>query len=136
MQNKRILIALTLVLTFSLAACGILKRDSDLKGTAWSLIEINGQPILEGSAPTLIFEDDQAGGSGSCNTFGGEYNAKNGKLSFGPIASTLMYCEDFMDQETAFLAALGEAEGYLIKAGDLQILGPDGDLMLVFAPQK
>jgi putative lipoprotein len=136
MKIKKILIALTLALTLSLAACNILKRGSDLKGTAWSLIEINGQPILEGSAPTLIFEADRAGGNASCNTFGGEYMAKDGKLSFGPIASTLMYCEDVMDQETAFLAALERAEGYLIKAGDLLILGPGGDLMLVFGPLK
>ena len=134
MKNMKSLFVLTLVLTLSLAACGIFERDTGLEGTSWSLVEVNGQPVLAGSTPTLVFETDRAGGNGSCNTFGGEYKAENGTLSFGPIFSTLMYCEDFMDQESAYLAALEEASGYQIRGGNLQILNAEGQVTLTLAP--
>lgn len=130
------LFVLTLIPTLLLAACGVFEGDTSLEGTSWSLVEVNGQPVLAGSAPTLVFEADRAGGNGSCNTFGGEYKAENGKLSFGPIFSTLMYCEDFMDQESAYFAALEEASGYQIRGGKLQILNAEGQVTLTLASQN
>lgn len=134
MKTKNLLIVLSLVLTFSLAACGIFEKGPDLEGTSWSLIEVNGQPIIDGTDPTLIFEADRVGGNGSCNTFGGDYKVENGTLTFGPIASTLMYCEGFMDQESAYLTALQEAAEYQIEGGNLQILNGDGQVTLAFSP--
>lgn len=134
MKTKNILIVLSLALTFSLAACGIFERAPDLEGTSWSLIEVNDQPNIDGTDPTLIFEADRVGGNGSCNSFGGDYEVGNGKLTFGPIASTLMYCEGFMDQEAAYLTALQEAAGYQIMGGNLQILNADGQVILTFSP--
>ena len=136
MKINKSLFALTLVLTLSLAACGTSERDTDLKDTSWSLIEVNGQPILDGTNPTLVFEEDRAGGNGSCNAFGGHYTAENGKLTFGPIESTLMYCEGTMDQESAYFSALQEAAGYQIRGGNLQILDAGGQVTLTFAPQN
>ena len=136
MKINKILIVLNLTLILSLAACGIFERHPDLKGTAWSLVEINGQPILDGSTPTLIFEADEIGGNGSCNVFGGDYEASNGKLTIGQVFSTLMYCEDVMDQESAYLATLQEAHGYQIKDGNLQILNADGQVTLAFVTQN
>ena len=136
MKTKNILIVLSLALTFSLAACSLFEREPDLEGTSWSLVEVNGEPIVDGTNPSLVFEADRAGGNGSCNSFGGGYNVENGKLTFGPIASTLMYCEGFMDQESAYLAALQEAAGYQIKGGNLQILNADGQVTLTFSPQN
>ena len=136
MRTHKTLFILTLVLTLTLAACGNPVSVPDLKGTSWLLVEINGQPVLDGSDPTLVFENDRAGGNGSCNTFGGDYTAEKGKLTFGSIFSTLMYCEGVMDQETAYLAALEEAAGYHVKDGNLQILNADGQVTLTLAPQK
>jgi heat shock protein HslJ len=136
MKTNKILLVITLALTLSLAACGIFGSAQDLKGTSWSLVEINGQPILEGSAPTLIFDSEGVGGNGSCNTFSGGYTVENGALTIGPLASTLMFCENFMDQESAYLTALQEAVGYQIKNGDLQILNADGQVTLTLSPQN
>jgi len=136
MKANKSLFVLTLVLTLSLAACGTSQRDADLENTAWSLIEVNGQPILDGTNPTLVFEDDRAGGNGSCNTFSGDYTAENGKLTFGPIVSTLMFCDGFMDQESAYLTALQEAAGYQIRGDNLEILDAAGQVTLTFAPQN
>lgn len=126
---------LLLMFALLLAACGA-PGGADLEGTSWRLVEIAGQPVMPDSGPTLGFEQGQAGGNGSCNGFGGEYQAAGGKLTFGPLMSTLMYCEDVMEQETAYLAALQDAAGYEIKDGILLILNVDGQVVLIFEPQN
>jgi len=136
MKTNKILIVLSLALTLTLAACGIFERDPELKGTAWSLVEINGQPILDGTAPTLVFDADGVGGNGSCNTFGGDYTLDNGKLTIEQIFSTLMYCDGVMEQESAYFTALQEAAGYQIKEGNLQILNADGQVTLTLSPKN
>ena len=132
MKTYKILFVLTMVLTLSLAACGSPASAPELNGTSWALTEINGQPVLADSNPTLVFEADSAGGHGSCNSFGGDYEVENGKLTFGSIFSTMMYCEDTMEQETAYLAALQNAAGYQMKDGNLLILDADGLVVLIF----
>jgi heat shock protein HslJ len=134
-MNKNITFpVLLMILALFLVACGALGSGAELEGTSWNLVEIAGQPVVTGSNPSLGFEQGQAGGNGSCNSFGGSYEAGNGKLTFGPLMSTLMYCEDVMEQETAYLAALQEAAGYEIKDGILLILDANGQVVLIFEP--
>jgi putative lipoprotein len=136
-MNKNITFpVLLMIFALFLAACGALGGGADLEGTSWNLVEIAGQPAVAGSNPTLSFEKGQAGGNGSCNSFGGAYEAGNGKLTFGPLMSTLMYCENTMEQETAYLAALQDAAGYEIKNGILLILDANGQVALIFEPQN
>ena len=136
MKTKNMLIVLTLALTLSLTACSIFRGDIELKGTSWSLVEIHGQPILDGTTPTLVFDEEELGGNGSCNTFGGNYTLDKGKLTIDQLFSTLMYCEGAMDQESAYINALQEAVGFQIKNGNLQLLDTDGQVILAFAPQN
>jgi len=133
-KNTQIPVLLLMFALF-LAACGA-SGGAELEGTSWKLVEIAGHPAVAGSNPTLSFEKGQAGGNGSCNSFGGAYEAGNGKLSFGPLMSTLMYCENTMEQETAYLAALQEAAGYEIRDGILLILDANGQVALIFEPQN
>jgi heat shock protein HslJ len=129
-------LVVTLISLLFLAACSSAVPSADLKGTFWALVEISGQPVAAGSSPTLSFEDEQAGGNGSCNSFGGEYTLDKGKLTFGPLVSTEMYCEDTMEQETTYLAALQSAAAYQMEDGHLLILDADGVVVLVFEPQE
>ena len=129
-------LVMVLILLLTLTACGSAAPSSDLKGTSWALVEISGQPVVAGSSPTLSFEEEQAGGNGSCNSFGGEYALDNGKLTFGPLMSTMMYCEETMEQETAYLAALQSAAAYQMEDGRLLILDAEGVVVLAFEPQE
>lgn len=133
-KNTKTPILLMMIAMF-LAGCGAFGSSAELEGTSWNLVEIAGQPVVAGSNPTLSFEQGQAGGNGSCNSFGGSYEAGNGKLTFGPLVSTLMYCENVMEQETAYLAALQDAAGYEIRDDSLLILDADGLVTLIFEPQ-
>jgi heat shock protein HslJ len=136
MKTHKLISLFALALVLGLAACSGAVPSTDLKGTSWALVEISGQPVVAGSSPTLSFDEEQAGGNGSCNSFGGEYTLDNGKLTFGPLMSTMMYCEETMEQETAYLAALQSAATYQMQDGRLLILDTDGGVVLAFEPQE
>lgn len=135
MKTYKLILLFTLVLALALAACSAGASTPDLKGTSWNLVAINDQPVLDDSAPTLVFEDGQVRGNGSCNSFGGEYTLDEGKLTFGSMFSTMMYCEGLSDQESAYLQALEAAASYQVKDNNLHILNTDGDVILTFAAQ-
>lgn len=82
---------------------------------------------------TLQFEEGgKANGNGGCNSFGTDYKAgKNGRLSFGAIASTMMACDN-MQQESAYLEALSRAQHYKVAEGKLTLFSADGKTVLVF----
>ncbi len=141
-MKLNLIFPLLVILSLAFSACvsmpGALANGSDipdLKGTAWVLAEINGQPVLENSLPTLVFDETSLGGNGSCNRFGGDYTQDGDKLSVSALFSTMMYCEGVSDQEQAYLAALQAAASFRIDGGRLIILDASGASTLVFDPQ-
>ena len=100
-----------------------------LAGDEWSVFEINGQPIVANSSPTIKFEEGRVFGAGSCNRFMGGYtlSADGLKLEMSQMASTMMACPDpLMQQEGAYLKALGAVTGYSVADGVLTLSTPDG----------
>jgi heat shock protein HslJ len=74
-------------------------------------------PVIEGTQITALFDTDQqlVSGSSGCNTYTGSLNTATGAFAIGPLASTMMACsepEGIMEQEAAFLAALGSATAF------------------------
>ena len=109
--------------------------DSELSGTAWVLEAFENTdgavPVAVPGGITLEFQPDgQAGGSGGCNGYGGAYQAQDGVLSFGEIASTLMLCadEDLMGQEQRYFEALRSASAYALNGDRLTITHANGTL--------
>ena len=104
-----------------------------LDGTSWAVTAIAGTP---GSGGTLVFADGGAGGFGGCNNFRTEYTADATALVFGPIASTMMACEQpVMDFETSYLAALAAAATYVTDGATLTMSDAAGATVLAFAAQ-
>jgi heat shock protein HslJ len=92
------------------------ETESNLTGTQWQLISFGAPgaeiPVVAGSTVTLEFNTNgQAGGSGGCNSYGGEYQVQDNVLSFSQIVSTLMACADsnVTQQEQQFFQALESA---------------------------
>jgi heat shock protein HslJ len=129
---KRLLL-LALPLALVAAACS---SDGDSMPTdyPWMLTEMAGPdgtmttPI---TIPTLTFEDGSASGNASCNQYFGSYEIDGSSLTFGPLASTEMFCGEpgVMDQETAYLAALAsvdtwsiDGETLILSSGDTEVL--------------
>jgi heat shock protein HslJ len=96
-----------------------------LRGIYWRLAALSGES-LNHSSPTgkeafIKFNIDgkSVGGNGGCNTFSANYNISNkSHLSFGPLISTKMYCEDAKFENT-FLNILSRTDSYLISGDTL-----------------
>ncbi len=65
---------------------------------------------MAGVDVTAVFDTrGKLSGNGGCNNYNGPYTVDGEKIKIGPLASTKMTCEQaVMDQESAYLAALGQ----------------------------
>jgi len=100
-----------------------------LAGSEWKVTEINGQPIVANSTPTITFEEGRVFGAGSCNRFMGGYTVSGDGLTLqmSQMASTMMACpEPLMQQEGAFLGALGSVKSYSVSGSTLKLTTADG----------
>jgi heat shock protein HslJ len=122
----------------------MLTPAADIINQPWTLIGYGdaGNPTVvePGTTVTLIFDDEGVvSGSGGCNSFFGSYTAADdGTLTIDePLGSTMMACEQGMEQEAAFLAALPTVTSFMINdAGRLELAYDSGqpfDETLVFS---
>ena len=111
-----------------------------LSGPTWHLVSYNNgkQAVVSveaGTDPTIIFgADGTTWGNATCNQFNGRYDANDGTIKVGPLASTRMACPtaEQQDQETAYLAALEAATTYAITGGALELRDASGALQASF----
>ena len=133
--------SIVLLATLALTACAITSREAttDLPGTSWQLVELDGADVVGDVPPTLAFDETgTVSGTGGCNTFSGEVSIDGPELSFGPLASTQMACadEDVSAQEAAFFAGLQSVTGYTIDdEGRLVLEGDEGTLTFEVAAE-
>ncbi|MCK4247328.1 MAG: META domain-containing protein [Methanomicrobia archaeon] len=120
------------------AGC-ILEESPKLEGTLWilkSYVDDGGGMVnvLSGTETTAQFQGGNVGGSAGCNTYSGSYTLSGNAITIGTLTVTLMFCTKpgIMDQETAYLSALGSATTYKIKGSTLEMSNADGKLILVF----
>lgn len=133
MKNKYFALMSVFILAVSLTACG--SNDSgteevQLDGTSWVLIAYRKTSPIAGTEPTLNFQDGQASGKASCNSYGGGYTVEGDRIQFDALFMTEMYCmepEGIMKQENTYLQMLGQAERYEIENGQLILFVPGGD---------
>ena len=125
----------TAVLVFTAGTAGT------LAGPTWHMIAYNTgtqavQSAAAGSDVTAVFgADGQVSGNATCNQYNGPYTSKDdGTIKIGPLMSTKMACasEELNKQETAFLAALGNATSYSITGNRLELRDDGGALQAEF----
>jgi heat shock protein HslJ len=79
-------------------------------------------------------EDGKIEGNVGCNGFGGDYTVDGNTMTFGPIVSTLMFCEGPVgDQETTTLSVLVETVSYTLEGDTLTITSSDGSSVIVLS---
>jgi heat shock protein HslJ len=87
-----------------------------LRETSWTLTTINGQPVITGVIPLLIFgANNDLNGSGGCNTFSGRYTANAGSITISDLMASQVFCPDppgIQEQEEAYFNALRQAATY------------------------
>ena len=131
-----VLLALILVggLVFA-AGCITAPQTQSLEGN-WILTGIGSNSTVEN--PTGIISMEIAGtnvsGNAGVNSYHGTITIEDGKVTFGPMATTKMAGpENMMVQETEFLAALQNATAYTIANGVLTFTDASGNVLLTFA---
>lgn len=131
------LISLLVLSAMLLAACSGGKTSS-VVGT-WRLdsygIPGNTTPAMPDVDTSIVFkEDGKIEGNVGCNGFGGDYTVDGNTITFGPIVSTLMFCEGPVgDQETTTLNVLVETVSYTTEGDTLTITSSDGSEVIVLS---
>jgi len=131
MQNI-LTISFILLLSSSFFSCSSSKEESpavsnaSLTNTRWVLRVLNDKKIFtpekgKEAFITLSKDGNKANGVGSCNNFFTTYTLSGKNLSFGPVASTEMFCEGQMDTETAFFKAISNTKTYKISGNYLYL---------------
>lgn len=126
-------VAMLAMATAPIAAQSPAPVTDGLAGTTWEVSAIGGTPS---SGATLLFADTMAGGFAGCNNFRGAYQASEGTLTFGPLATTMKACEEaVMAFEQSYLTALGTVTGYTLGDGTLSLTDASGAEAVAFAAQ-
>ncbi len=111
--------------------CGVRFATERLQNTYWKLARLRDEPVLvveNQREPHIILRTDgqRVAGSGGCNRLLGGYRIEGSRIEFGKLAMTLMACPAGMEQEQAFLGALGEAARWRVLGSHLELFDAGG----------
>jgi len=131
---KKLIFSLLTFLTLSACAGGI---SASPEGT-WKLVSYGPASAPVQAAPdvdtSIEFKDGQLSGNVGCNGFGGEYELDGDTLTFGPVMSTMMFCEGPVgEQELGTLAVLQDKAAFALEGETLKITSVDGNSVIVLA---
>lgn len=103
----------------------------DLTGTQWTLVSNTGVAVLPETEVTMDFaEAGRLGGNAGCNSYGGDYALQGISFTPGMMMSTLMACEDSINQqESAYLAALQSMKYLQMENDQLLLVSADGQFL-------
>ena len=109
--------------------------DRPLEGTEWVLDSLVSADAVSSVAtertPTLTFENGEVLVDTGCNSGSGSYELTGQEITFGPIATTRMACDELtMEVESQVLAVLDGTVTYEIEADVLTLT--NGDLGLTY----
>lgn len=131
---KKYVFALLALLILSACSSG---NSASVTGT-WKLVSYgsasNQTPATADVDTSIEFKDGQVNGNVGCNGFGGDYKVDGDRLTFGPIMSTMMFCEGPVgDQEMGTLMVLKESATFVLDGDTLTVTSADGSAIVVLA---
>lgn len=103
----------------------------DLNGTKWVLVSNSGNAPLADHEITMEFQEEgRLGGTGGCNSYGGDYALQGVSFVPGMMVSTMMACDEpIMSHESAYLSALQSMQYFQQDSGQLLLVNPDGQYL-------
>ena len=112
---------------------GLPDFQTQLEAEEWVLDASDSSIDLpDGATATLNVDAEQASGVGPCNSYTGAFVLDGDSVEIGPLAGTLVACEQpLMDANDAYLAALEAADSIEMPDDRLVLTGPD-DVRLAF----
>jgi heat shock protein HslJ len=139
---KKSMVAITIMACLLLlSACyswGSETTDANLTTPLWALSTIMNKELVPGSGITTQFTSDgKISGSAGCNQYSGTYTISGTSMQISStLSSTRMACaQEIMDQETAYLKALGEVKMYTVSETELLLSDANNKSILVYKPQ-
>jgi heat shock protein HslJ len=99
---------------------------------SWTLVEIDGAPVTKaGKTPTMdVLEDGTVSGIGGVNRYSTRLEVTEGRIDFGPTASTKMAGPpEAMALENAFFTRLGSVSNYQIESESLRLWAGDNEAL-------
>jgi heat shock protein HslJ len=119
-------------------AAGASSTDVVLVDIHWRIDSLLGEALkpAEGwQEPHLLFDSGEQGGVSAtvgCNRMRGSVEAKDGRIVFGPIATTMMACPPPLDEmERALTAALAAVASYEVEGDTLMLKDENSVLVAV-----
>jgi len=135
MKKITLIVTLIAIATFILTACA---SSSSLYGTTWKLVSYgpaaNPLNATSGDETALTFGNDgKLSGNIGCNSLFGNFKVSGNSITFGPIASTLMACDDaLMQQEIAVTQVLAEKAIFSLENSRLTVTSQNGETLVTF----
>ena len=107
-----------------------------LRGTRWTVRELEGAAVPEDSRPTMLFgADGRVSGRAPCNRFSGDFALRGDELTVSELSMTRMACPPaVMQREQRFLALLGEVRRFERPGGDTLVLRTEDGRTIVARP--
>lgn len=133
--------ALTVVGAAGLAACGdddaepadVPNLDGEWGLDATSLPDPVSNEITDANRPTITFASTAVSGFAGCNTFTGTVEYDDKDMDFGPLATTMMACEEPATSiESTVLQLMDQVRGYELNGTRLRMKNGDGLIVLTF----
>jgi len=93
-------------------------------------------PITGTTLTATFTPDGKVAGNAGCNTYSGEYKLEGTSLTVGPLATTMMACEQaIMDQETQFLTALQTPTNVETSGATVTLRDASGAAQVILGPK-
>ncbi len=116
------------------------QQPTPLVGTNWEVTRYNNgkggvTTVINETTITAVFDEDGTlSGNASCNTYNASYETDGNNITIGIGMTTMMACpgEGVMEQETAYMAALGTVATYSIQGDTLELRTADGALAVSY----
>jgi heat shock protein HslJ len=102
-----------------------------LDGRTFVVTAVEGYQLADGSTVRITFDDGLLVAEGGCNSMRGSYEASDGTLAVGELATTEMACEpDLMAQDEWLASFLSSRPGLELDGATLVLTGDDATLTL------
>ena len=117
-------------------------EDATLETARWELTTMNGEDIPSNidPIPHVYFSNEESpsyfGGRSTCNSFFSQFKKDGGKVKFGAIGATEMYCDGKMELESEFFDALSQVNNFEINGSSLILYNSKGISLLEFTARK
>lgn len=127
-RHPRAEIAIAVLLCVSLLpGCSGDGGDPDLAGRTFISTEVRGHSLVEGTNVRLTFDDERVSAQAGCNTLAGGASWTSGVLTAGPLAMTMMACDEALSNQDQWLSDFLSSKPAIQQADDTLVLGDDSE---------